>query len=477
MSAQEEGGQGPFQCATVTAKSAPSFREVLRALLVPIQLPKWMQLAGYSATSSVLVLYAVELGAPPAAVGAIIGANNFGTMLTVLTTAAAVERTGYYFGIVGGMALHAATDAIAGTVTTWPLLLLAQLATGVGIATSSVARTAFVVGSVPAHLRGQWNAVQSVATRAFWIGASVAGGAIATTCGYHAVFRTMALSTAVATLIVVVSFPRPRARANARGEWPRCRDFVEATSTRGWKWFAPIVVLSAACTEGLRVLLALRLVTTFGQGVMVVSGMIAAKNAAAMLCAGLAGRVIDTRGRRTAGITGLLFVAAALVGVAAVRSVAQLWVLHMALGVGEGLLVICMKTLKLDMATPRRSRALFLAIYKKLECVGSGLGPVLAGALAHLSLEISSLVMAGLVVLAVAVYALAGQETLGTQAAGARLHQDDDVALTIAPNDDALPCSEVEPAAHDKPPVGTDAKGAAGDNGATFVTTARSSDT
>ena len=57
-------------------------------------LPQWMRGAVSSMADSMLALFALSLGAPAAAVGAIVGAQFIGVTCSVLFVAVAVERAG-----------------------------------------------------------------------------------------------------------------------------------------------------------------------------------------------------------------------------------------------------------------------------------------------------------------------------------------------------------------------------------------------
>ena len=61
-------------CRGSTPPQNPSFRGLVRSLLCAMLLPQWMRGAVSSMADSMLALFALSLGAPAAAVGAIVGA-------------------------------------------------------------------------------------------------------------------------------------------------------------------------------------------------------------------------------------------------------------------------------------------------------------------------------------------------------------------------------------------------------------------
>ena len=108
---------------------------------------------------------------------------------------------------------------------------------------------------------------------------------------------------------------------------------------------------------------------------------------------------------------GLLLLAVGILGTAAAPSVPHLWAIHALLGLADGLVTTCLQTLESDLAPPE-SRTLFVALYRVVNSLGNGVGPLLGGAVAHWSIERGCLFAALLALLGAVVYAGAGDETL-----------------------------------------------------------------
>lgn len=404
-------------CRGSTLPHTPSFRDLVRSLLLPMLLPQWMRGAVSSMADSMLALFALSLGAPAAAVGAIVGAQFIGVTCSVLFVAVAVERAGQRSSIIAGLVINAAAGVASAATPTWSLLVVSRFAMGIGNSAWMVARRTFIASAVPPRMRGRWNSLEGTVGKCFEIVTPAIGGAIATYAGYRVIFWVAAAGTALAAVLVVAVFPRGVAGGAygvapaAGGSWPGRPEWVRACAVREWRWLAPTVLASRVSLQANNVLLTLRLVLTFEQSAVVVGGMMGVRNVTAVLGIAAAGFVIDAYGRRACGVPGLLLLAVGIFGTAAAPSVAHLWAIHAVLGVADGLVTTCLQTLESDLAPPE-SRTLFVALYRVVNSFGNGVGPLLGGAVAHWSIERGCLVAAVLALLGAVVYAGAGDETL-----------------------------------------------------------------
>lgn len=386
---------------------------------------------------SMLALYALSLGAPAAAVGAVVGAQFIGVTCSVLFVAVAVERAGQRASIIAGLMINAGAGVASAATPTWHLLVASRLAMGIGNSAWMVARRTFIASTVPPRMRGRWNSLEGTVGKTFEIVTPAIGGAVATYAGYRVIFWASAAGTVLAAILVAVVFPRghtvgPGSLAPAAGgSWPGRHEFVRACAVREWRWLAPTVLASRMSLQANNVLLTLRLVLTFEQGAVAVGGMLGVRNVTAVLGIAAAGFVIDAYGRRACGVPGLLLLAVGILGTAVAPSVNYLWGVHVLLGVADGLVTTCLQTLESDLA-PRESRTLFVALYRVVNSFGNGVGPLLGGAVAHWSIEHGCLVAAALALLGAIVYAVAGAETLSKP------------ALPTEGSHDALPSDPVD---------------------------------
>ena len=110
-------------CRGSTPPQNPSFRGLVRSLLCAMLLPQWMRGAVSSMADSMLALFALSLGAPASAVGAIVGAQFIGVTCSVLFVAVAVERAGQRASIIAGLVINAAAGVASAATPTWSLLL------------------------------------------------------------------------------------------------------------------------------------------------------------------------------------------------------------------------------------------------------------------------------------------------------------------------------------------------------------------
>lgn len=214
-------------CRGSTPPQNPSFRGLVRSLLCAMLLPQWMRGAVASMADSMLALFALSLGAPAAAVGAIVGAQFIGVTCSVLFVAVAVERAGQRASIIAGLVINAAAGVASAATPSWSLLLASRLAMGVGNSAWMVARRTFIASAVPLRMRGRWNSLEGTVGKVFEVVTPAIAGAIATYAGYRVIFWVAAAGTALAAALVLVVFPRGGAGGAAGvapaagGSWPR----------------------------------------------------------------------------------------------------------------------------------------------------------------------------------------------------------------------------------------------------------------
>ena len=417
----------------------PSFRDLFRSLLLPVLLPQWLRVAFNSMADSMLPLFALSLGAPAAAVGAIVGAQFFGVTISVLGVAAAVERAGLRAGIIAGLLICASCFAMAAATPTWRLLVESRFVNGIGNAAWMVARMTFITNTVPKRMRGRWNSLEGTIAKSVEIVGPAVGGAIATfSGGYRSLFWAAVLGNSLAAVLVLATFDRASAVAGPdgvapsdRGTCPGRREFARACAVREMRWAVPFVMAARMSLQAITVLLTLRLVLTFEQSAVVVGAMGALRNVASVLGIAASGFIMDSRGRKAVGVPGLLLLVISILGTAAAPSAGYLWAIHGLLGAADGLVTPCIQTLQADLA-PQQSRSLFIAVFRVVNSFGNGLGPILGGALAHASIDHGCLVAAALALFSAALYSFVGVETLTMPASpGKEVHDADHPASPL----------------------------------------------
>ncbi len=333
---------------------------------------------GFGVVAPAIPLFARHFGVSKAAAGAVISAFAFARLVTAPFVGGLVNRFGERVVLAAGIAIVAASSALAGLAASYWQLLLLRGVGGVGSIMFSVASSSLLIRVTPDHLRGR---AQGAFAGGFLLG-TIAGPAL----GFVAVWSLRApfflyaatLVGAGAIGLAALRHSELAARGTGRGG---TLTFAAAIRLRAYR-AALLSNLAAQWTvNGVRVALVPLFVGDVlhrGSGwtyggffvVSVVSGLLL----------GPFGRRADTTGRRPVLIGGLITGALGLAVIPLWPSLVGLLVAMALLGAAASALSVAPGAVLGDVVGGRGGTV--VATFQMAGDVGSVLGPLLAGRLA-----------------------------------------------------------------------------------------------
>ena len=341
---------------------------------------------GYGVVVPAIPLFARSFGVSHAAAGAVISTFAFMRLTTGLFGGRLVDRFGERTVLAVGVAIVAASSALAGLAQTYPQLLLLRSLGGIGSSMFTISAASLLLRIVPDDQRGR---AQSIYQSGFLIGGITgpAIGGVLATISLRAPFFVYALSLTAAGLIAAVFLSHTRLAAAKGGVDIAAREQSTHTSLRealkmesyltalvcsfalGWTIFgmrASLVPLFV--TEHLKVSSAW---TGVGFTIASITGALTLLPA---------GGVSDTRGRRPALLFGIIIAIIAFLLLTWSPNIA-LVVLAMGLtGVAGSFFGTTPAAIVGDILHGRGGQV--IALFQMASDFGSILGPLVAGWLA-----------------------------------------------------------------------------------------------
>lgn len=185
---------------------------------------------GYGVVVPAIPLFARSFGVSHAAAGAVISTFAFMRLTTGLFGGRLVDKFGERLVLAVGVAIVAASSALAGLAQTYPQLLLLRSLGGIGSSMFTISAASLLLRIVPDDQRGR---AQSIYQSGFLIGGITgpAIGGVLATISLRAPFFVYALSLTVAGLIAAVFLSHARLSAKG-GVDIAAREQVTHTSLR-----------------------------------------------------------------------------------------------------------------------------------------------------------------------------------------------------------------------------------------------------
>jgi DHA1 family multidrug resistance protein-like MFS transporter len=394
-------GRGPFA-------GLPREAAILSAVSFTVAL-------GYGIVAPGIPAFARQFGVSVAAAASVISAFALMRVVFALPAGRLVDRFGSRRVMAAGIAVVAVSSMLAGFSQSFAQLLVLRGVGGLGSAMFSVSAQALLLASVPSGQRGRASGLYTGGFLLGGITGPALGGLVATWSLRAPFFLYGALLVVPAVIATVALGPAAgpvTARATAS---PRVSLTVLAGALRGRAYQAVAAVNFADSFAVLGIRGAIiplfvrdsmhRSAAWTGIGFLV----FAALNGAALLPAG---RVADTLGRRPVMVAGCAISAAGLLLLAVLPGLwAYLGALAVA-GAGSGLLDVAPSAMLGDLLSAQaRQSGILVAFFQMAGDVGAVTGPVVAGLLVDGASYPAAFGLAGGVLAAAALLALATPES------------------------------------------------------------------
>lgn len=366
---------------------------------------------GYGIVAPVLPRYARSFDVGVTAASAVVSA--FALMRLVFAPAGGrlIARCGERPMYVAGLLIVALSTGAAGFAHSYLQLLITRGLGGVGSTLFTVSAMALLVRLAPPEARGRASSLYGSAFLLGGIGGPALGSLLAG-FGYRAPFLIYAAALLVAAAVVTVFLAGADLRppAGAREQAPlRVREAWRDSAFRaalagafanGWANFGArlsLIPLLVGAVSGLGDGSTGFALTAFALG-----------NALALT---VAGRLLDTVGRRPLLLAGFGVCAVGTAPLGVVHDVAALCALSAVAGLGAGLLTPAQQVVVADVVGSARSGGPTFAAFQMMQDLGAILGPVVTGAIAARFGFGGAFALTGAVLAAGGVAWLGGRET------------------------------------------------------------------
>lgn len=348
----------------------------------PVYLPSLLFGVGQGAIAPVIPLSARDLGASVAAASLVVALLGVGRMIGNLPASIVVIRIGERRAMVIAAAMAIAALALCIAAQTVWLLAIGVTAIGVTTAVFGLARHAYLTEVAPFHLRARALSTLGGAHRIGqfvgpFLGAAVMG--VSGTDGGYWV-HLGAAAVAATTLLVLPDVPHSEAvhQTSGDGVVAMTRRYLPVLRTLGMG-----VLLVGAVRASRQVVIPL-----WGEHIgldpAATSLIFGLSGAVDMLLFYPAGWMMDRLGRNWVVVPSMLILGAAHVVLPLAGGTASFAAVAMLMGFGNGIGSGIVMTLGSDLS-PTASRAVFLGVWRLFGDVGTGVGPLILGAVSTLT--------------------------------------------------------------------------------------------
>lgn len=382
-------------------------------LLLPVYLPSLLMSTSQNALLILLPIYVVDSGYSAAFAAVVVGFRGVGVLLFDVPAGMLVARFGDKPVLLSGLGLIL-IGSLALALAAHPIVLvLASLLMGAGFAAWMLGRQSHIAESCENHEVGRAIAVMAGLQRVGIFIGPAAGGLLAETGGYAALF-VVAAAFAVIAAVFVLSFASNVHRGSTRAAIGLGAMLALA---RG---HARIFATAGGAALALQLMRATRqlLVPLFGRAIgldVAEIGLVYSLSASIDMCLFYpVGIVVDRHGRKWSAVPSLALFVAGLALLPLAEGFYSLLAVSLLLGVANGLGTGIVMIMGADLAQRTEHRGQFLGLWRLIGDMGMSASPLLSGALVNAaSLGAASLVVAGIGLLGVAVMIFLVPETLG----------------------------------------------------------------
>lgn len=356
----------------------------IRSLLITVYLPTFLFSVGQGAIIPQVALTARDLGASVAVAGLAVAMRGVGTMVFDIPSGVLVARLGERKAMLGATAVLVA--ALLGSVTTNSVWVFAawMFVLGCGWSVWLLVRLTYVSEAVPMHLRGRalstMGGVQRIGS---FVGPLLGAGAVALIGFDGAYYVHMALAVAGAVVLFLV--PDFDTGERVAGQHPKLdllgigRRHASAFLTGG------VGVLALSVLRASKQVVLPLWAEHIGLDAAAVGVIFGISAAIDMTLFYPAGSISDRFGRKAVAVPCMTLMALGILLIPLSYDFVTLTAIGLLLGFGNGLGSGIIMTLGADFSPPR-GRAEFLGVWRFIGDVGTAGGPLVASAIAAVSL-------------------------------------------------------------------------------------------
>lgn len=334
---------------------------------------------GFGIIAPVLPAYARSFDVGVTAASAIVSAFAFMRLVFAPVGGRLITRFGERRMYVAGLLIVALSTGAAAFAQSYTQLLVMRGLGGIGSTLFTVSAMALLVRLTPPGARGRASSLYGSAFLFGGIGGP-ALGSLLVGWGYRVPFLVYAVALQIAAAVVAVFLARADLRPARSG--PEDPPLLVRDAWRDSAFRAVVVGAFANgwANFGARMSLVPLFVGSVAHLSDAVTGIVmtvfAAANAVSLL---VAGRLVDSWGRRPLLLSGLAVCAAGTAVMAAVPSLWWLCAMSVVAGLGAGMLAPAQQVVVADVVGSNRSGGSTLASFQMAQDLGAILGPIVTG--------------------------------------------------------------------------------------------------
>jgi MFS family permease len=409
------------------SRSNTSFTFFDNPLNLPIYLPSLLLAFCQGLMIPVLPLYARDLGASYGLIGLVVSAQGLGMLVSNIPSAILIRRLGQKRAMLLGIGVLALSTAALFWAQSVPEAILFRFIGGFGLSLYDLARFAYVADTVNVGRRGRSIALLGGIFRVGRFSGPMIGGVVGAMFGLRASFLLFG-GACVAALIIAAIFLRTveTTPPDASTLKPHGGHLL-ATLRANYRILTTAgigLLFASTIRAGRLVIIPLYAADVLGFDVQEIGLIESISAGLEMLLFYPTGMIMDQLGRKFAVVPCFTIQAVGMFLIPFTGGFVSLLLVTILIGIGNGLGSGAMMTLGADLAPPD-SRAEFLGIWRLIGGSGATGGPFVVGSVADLlGLQAAAWVMAGIGLLAAAVFLFLVPETLSSPRRAIKLSWD-----------------------------------------------------
>jgi MFS family permease len=383
--------------------------------LIPgVYVPAFLMSFGIGMLVPTLPLFVADLGVNFTLVTLAVAVAGLGTLVwnvpAGLLQASRSEHRTALFGLV----VMAGATLVLGFTQDYTLVVIFRALSGIGLATWTISRMAYLVDVVPREHRGRAMSLFGGFSRVGLFPSPAVGGAIADLVNFETAFLVAGLITAAGALPMLLG---SRAASGAQANPPASHaglsslSAVLRTHRRDFTTAGTGQLLASAIRAGRQVIIPIYGAFVLDLDATVVGVAVSASAAIDMTLFPVAGYVMDRFGRKFTNAPSMIMLGASMALLPLAQDFTGLVVVSLFAGIANGWGSGAMLTLGSDLA-PRVAPSPFLGVWQLMGNVGATSGPLMVGIVADVAgPEIAPFYLAGVGVASGLVFLLFVPET------------------------------------------------------------------
>ncbi|MCZ6725499.1 MAG: MFS transporter [Thaumarchaeota archaeon] len=390
----------------------------LKYLILSFYLPSFFLSLGMGIVNPILPLFARTFDVTFSVAALVVTATGVGRLLIAIPSGIAMDRIGRRPIILIGAALAVVSGLLSGLTQNFLQLLFYRVLTGVSMGMWIGARQTMIADSVRSSIRGKVMSTFMISSTLGLAAGPAMGGFIAELLGFRAPFFIYALVSAISLMLSLFLIRETMPERSASQDRSRKGilgfdgDMTKALLSISFVSLAFVTTVSHIRMGAYQVLIPFFGNYSLNFGLVEIGLLLSILAIFLILIATPAGMIMDRYGRKKALVPSMIVSALGIFMFPFVIDLPQAILVSVVMGIGVGLGAGAVATIAADMA-PKRSRGLYMSVWRMMGAAGGLIGPVMAGAIIDLyTMEMAFFAVAILLVIAAVVSQVFMKETL-----------------------------------------------------------------